>query len=115
MWLMIVVGILGLGIGFGGGYLFFQWRMESAHERGNLAKKISALPYVILEFLDQSKFKSLSADNKVDFITEFFRKELKNLNVAAYTPVQPALDDFYKRHRLNRAPQATLTSESAAH
>ncbi len=102
MWLIIGIGILCLLVGFGLGYLFHQLSMESAQERNNLAKKVSALPYVILDFLSNSKFNSLSADDKVDFITDFFRKELRNLGVAAYTTTQIALEEFYKRKHLNR-------------
>lgn len=109
MWITIIVGIICLGVGFTGGFLFFRSSMESAQERGNLAKKVSALPYTILDFLSNPRFNSLSADQKVDFITEFFRKELRSLNVAAYTPTQMALEDFYKRRRLNPTLQQTVT------
>lgn len=114
MWITIIVGIICLGAGLAGGFLFFRSTMESAQERGNLAKKISALPYTILDFMSNSKFNVLSPDHKVDFITEFFRKELRTLSVAAYTPTQIALDDFYKRKKLNPVLQKATIEEPAA-
>ncbi len=115
MWLIILAGLIGLGIGFGAAFLFYRSTMESAQERGNLAKRISALPYVILDFLSHSKFNALSADDKVDFITDFFRRELRNLRVAAYTPTAMALDDFYKRRHLDRVPRSSAVNQSLSH
>lgn len=111
MWLTIMIGIICLGVGFAGGYGYFQSTMESAQERGNLAKKISALPYQILDLINNAKFTLLKPDDKLDFITEYFRKELRALNVGAYTTTQIALDDFYKRKKLNPVLQKAVTEE----
>ena len=100
MWLTIVVGVICIGIGFAGGFWFYRSTMESERERGNLAKKISALPYILLDFMSNSRFNALTPDDKLEFITEFFRKELKALNVAAFTTTQAALDEFYERKKL---------------
>jgi hypothetical protein len=114
MWLTIVVAVVCLGIGFAGGFWFYRSTMESERERGNLAKKISALPYILLDFMNNSRFNALTPDHKLEFITDFFRKELKALNVAAYTPTQVALDDFYERKKLNQKPGKPDTKEQAA-
>lgn len=104
MWITIFIGLIGLGLGFLGGYWFNRSSLGPAQEHNNLAKKIFAVPYVFLDFLGNSKFNALSPDNKVDFITEFFRKEMKDLKVATYTTTPIALDDFYRRKRLNPLP-----------
>jgi hypothetical protein len=114
MWLAVVVGIICLGIGFAGGIWFHRFTMESERERGNLAKKISALPYMILDFMGNSKFNALKPDDKLDFITEYFRTEFKTLNVAAYTTTQDALDEFYRRKKLTPSSQKSPANKEHA-
>jgi len=114
MWLTIVVAVVCLGIGFAGGYWFYRSTLESERERGNLAKKISALPYTLLDFMNNSRFNALTPDEKLEFITEYFRKELKALNSASYTTTQAALDDFYQRKRLNQKPAKSSAKEQPA-
>jgi hypothetical protein len=50
--------------------------------------------------MSNSKFNALTPDQRLEFVTSYFRKELKALYVSAYTPTQGALDDFFKRKRL---------------
>jgi hypothetical protein len=111
MWATVIIGIICLGIGCGGGIVYQRSTMESAQERGNLAKKLSALPYLILDFMSNSKFSALTPDDRLDFITAFFRSELKDLSVAAYTTTQIALDEFYRRKKLNPAAQMAAAKE----
>ncbi len=113
MWLTVMVGIICLGIGFVAGFWFYRSTLESERGRGNLAKKISALPYMILDFMSNSRFTALNPDDKLDFITDYFRRELKALNVPAYTTTQVALDEFYKRKKLNPLPQKSPPKEPA--
>jgi hypothetical protein len=100
MWITIITGIVCLGLGLAGGYAFSKNAMGSELERNNLTTKLSALPYVILDFMSNSKFNSLTPDQRLEFVTTYFRKELKALYVSAYTPAQSALEDFFKRKRL---------------
>ncbi|MDD5544792.1 MAG: hypothetical protein PHX83_16620 [Acidobacteriia bacterium] len=104
MELFIIVGVAGVVLGFAGGFLYTHMTMESARERGNLSKKISALPYMLLDLMDNPRFRSLSSDDKTEFVASFFRKELKTLNVPVYTTSQIALEQFYKRKHLDRVP-----------
>ncbi|MBZ5534847.1 MAG: hypothetical protein LAO31_02740 [Acidobacteriia bacterium] len=113
MWLTVVVAVVCLGVGFAGGFWFYRSTMESERERGNLAKKISALPYILLDFMNNSRFNALTPDDKLEFITDFFRQELKALSVAAYTTTQAALDDFYQRKKLNLKPAKPSAKEQA--
>jgi hypothetical protein len=104
MVIFLLVGAVGLVIGFFGGILYRRSTMESAREHGNLSKKISALPYVLLDLMDNPRFRSLSSDDKTEFVAGFFRKELKVLNAPVYTTSQTALEEFYKRKHLDRVP-----------
>lgn len=114
MWPTIIAGMIGLAGGFAAGYFFFRSTMESAHERGNLAKKISALPYTLLEFISNPKFNALTADQKVDFVSGFFRKELRNLSGAAYPPAQMALEEFYKEKKLDKVSATPVVRPQTA-
>lgn len=108
MGFFILVGVAGFVLGFAGGFFYNHMTMESARERGNLSKKIAALPYVLLDLMDNAKFRSLSSDDKTEFVAGFFRKELKTLNAPVYTTSQIALEQFYKRKHLDRVPGQTV-------
>jgi hypothetical protein len=113
MWLSIVVGVVCLGVGFAGGFWFYRSTMESERERGNLGKKISALPYILLDFMSNPRFNALTPDDKLEFITGFFRQELRTLNIAAYTTTQIALDTFYQRKKLNQKSSKPAAKEQS--